>query len=84
MLDFNIPVTIALVYATGATLSAAYHMLRLSELKLEHDSTRVKDTKNDCVALARHHVHELTRSWIWPAGLFDMKALSWSRSLGKK
>lgn len=84
MLDFNIPTMIATIYAIGAALSASYHMLRLSELKHTHDSTRVKDTKNDCVALARHHLHELTRSWIWPVGLLDMKALSWSRSLGKK
>lgn len=84
MLDLNIPVIVAFVYTAGATLSAAYHMLRLSELKHMHDSTRAKDTKNDCVALARHHLHELTRSWLWPAGLLDVKALSWSRSLGKK
>lgn len=84
MLDFDIPMVFALTYFAGAFLSAAYHSLRLSELKLTHDSTRVKDTKNDCAAAARYHFSQLRRSWIWPLDLLSIEALSWSRSLGKK
>jgi len=84
MLGTGILITIASTYISGMILSASYRMLRMSELKTMHDSTRVKDTKNDCVALARYHSQELKHVWAWPAALLDTKALTWLRELDKK
>jgi hypothetical protein len=84
MLGIDILSAIAAVYFSGAVLSASYHMLRISELKLLNDSTRVKDTKNDCVSMAKRHVHDLKHCWAWPVKLLDLGSLSWARGLDKK
>lgn len=72
------------LYFSGAALSASYHLLRISELKLLHDSTRVKDTKNDCISMTKCHVHDLKRCWAWPLKILNMGSLSWAWGLDKK
>jgi hypothetical protein len=84
MLGSDILIATAVTYTLGAILSVSYHLFRVSELKVAHDSTRVKDAKNDCVALTRHHAREIKRFWAWPASLLDPKVLAWIRELDKR
>ena len=76
----------ASIYITGVIIDASYRLIRISELKIDFDSTRSKDVKNECVALARHHMHGLRTSALWPRHILvgTRAALSWGRSLDSK
>lgn len=86
MLSIIIPASIVSIYATGLISSVIYKLVRLSELKFEYETTRSKDTKNECAALARHHVRSIKRSWRWPldAAVSWLSALKWGAALEKK
>lgn len=82
MLATIIPAAVASIYFSGFVLSTSYRLVRLAEIKFEHDATRSKDVKNDCINLTRYHVRELRDAWMWPIGLLDLSALKWGRALG--
>ena len=74
------------VYAVGIILDVSYCLARISELKFDFDTTRSKDVKNECTALARHHARGLRSSYLWPLHVFQglRSALGWVRSLDGK
>lgn len=71
------------LYVVGTMLNAAYRMMRISELKVDHDMTRSKDVKNECMSLTRHHMGGLRSAWKWPAIVVRSvkTALEWGKSL---
>ncbi len=78
--------TVISIYVAGIAADASYRLARISELKFDFDSTRSKDVKNECTALARHHMRGLRSSYRWPQHVVEgvRTALSWGRSLEGK
>lgn len=76
----------SLIYIVGVMIDVSYRLIRISELKIDFDSTRSKDVKNECIALARHHMRGLRTSALWPRHILvgTRVALSWGRSLDGK
>ena len=79
-------VTALSLYAGGTILNIAYRLMRIAELKVDHDMTRSKDVKNECASLTRHHMSGLHSSWRWPAVVVKgvTTALKWGKSLDTK
>jgi len=77
---------ISSIYVMGIMISASYRLTRISELKIDFDSTRSKDMRNECITLARHHAQGLKMSVLWPHHVFTgaKSAISWARSLDSK
>lgn len=84
MLSSVIPAILVTSYLSGLFFNVSYRLMRLAEIKHEHDLTRSKDIKNDCMNLARFHVQELGASWAWPISILDLSAFRWGQSLDKK
>lgn len=74
------------IYVAGIIVDAAYRLVRISELKIDFESTRSKDVKNECVNLARYHSQGLRAVALWPKHvvLGARSAIIWSRSLESK
>jgi hypothetical protein len=81
-----VPVTALSLYIAGTALNIAYRLMRIAELKVDHDTTRSKDVKNECMALTRHHMGGLRSSWKWPTVVVTgtTAALKWGKSLDVK
>lgn len=79
-------VTVLSLYAGGTALNVAYRLMRIAELKVDHDTTRSKDVKNECMSLTRHHMGGLRSAWKWPSVVVvsSTTALKWGRSLEAK
>jgi hypothetical protein len=74
------------LYVGGTALNVAYRLMRIAELKVDHDTTRSKDVKNECMSLTRHHMGGLRSAWKWPSVVIigSKTALKWGRSLEVK
>ena len=81
-----VPVTVLSLYLAGTTLNIGYRLMRIAELKVDHDTTRSKDVKNECMSLARHHMGGLRSAWKWPTviAVSVKSALKWGKSLDVK
>jgi hypothetical protein len=79
-------VTALSLYVGGITLNVAYRLMRITELKVDHDTTRSKDVKNECLSLTRHHMGGIRSAWKWPTIVVvsSITALKWGRSLETK
>ena len=53
---------------------------------MDFDTTRSKDTKNECICMTRHHMGGLRSSWKWPTAVVMsvVSALRWGKSLESK
>jgi len=74
------------IYVMGTMISVSYRLVRISELKIDFDSTRSKDVRNECITLTRHHVRGLKTSVLWPHHVFTgaKSAISWIGSLDSR
>jgi hypothetical protein len=81
-----VPATALSLYLVGTTLNIGYRLMRIAELKVDHDTTRSKDVKNECMSLTRHHMGGLRSAWKWPSviAVGVISALKWGRSLDAK
>lgn len=81
-----VPVISLSLYVGGTTLNIAYRLMRIAELKVDHDNTRSKDAKNECISLTRHHMNGLRSAWKWPSVIVmsTISALKWGKSLDVK
>jgi hypothetical protein len=81
-----VTVTALSLYVVGTALNVAYRLMRVSELKVDHDTTRSKDVKNECISLTRHHMDGLRSAWKWPTVIVMgvKSALKWGKSLDIK
>jgi hypothetical protein len=79
-------VTFISLYVVGTFLNAGYRLMRIAELKIDHDTTRSKDVKNECMSLTRHHMGGLRSVWKWPTVIVKgvKSALEWGKSLESK
>lgn len=77
-----VTVTALSLYVAGTALNVAYRLMRVSELKVDFDTTRSKDVKNECISLTRHHMGGLRSAWKWPTtvAVSSTAALKWGRS----
>lgn len=81
-----IPTSVFFLYLGGTILNVSYRLMRISELKVDFDTTRSKDTKNECMCMTRHHMGGLRSSWKWPTAVVMsvVSALRWGKSLESK
>jgi hypothetical protein len=88
MLNTLLAVVVSVVgfYTMGTLANVSYRLMRISELKIDHDNTRNKDAKNECVNLTRHHMQGIKESWKWPSIVVAsiLAAVRWGRSLETK